>query len=154
MDRPQALITYDGLPKSSGGAHRIRVGDHCSVWNAVAQFLQDFTDYTAADYVHLVLFEGTGVEAQFFTTALERATQKYGEPLRRLYVSGAGMEVFENKWILGTADLPAATDFLGCFAPLPEQLGGAMFLGMQVRFKLRDLETSELLPFQGSDIHG
>jgi hypothetical protein len=121
----------------------------------MSQFLRDFTTYRTADNVRLILYEGQRVEPQFFTTALERATRKYGEPVRRLLVSGSGLEEFENKWILGTEDLPTAVDFLVSLKPFPEHwLGGPMVLGMEAKFCLRDPDTTEPFPFQGSDVYG
>lgn len=166
MNRSQSLITYDGLPVSSGGAHRIRARDRHSVWNAFSQFLRIFTTCRVFDHVHLILYEDQRVEPRFFKTALERGTQWYGEPVRRLSAHIVGVEdslggvdteeVFENAWTLATEDVPGALDFLGSLGPFPElsHVDSIMALGMEAKFCLCDPDTGEVLPLQGTDLYG
>jgi hypothetical protein len=154
MNRPQALFTYDGLPISSGGAHRIRIRDHRIIWKAVSLFLQTFTTPQTAEDVHLILYEDRRVEPSFFARALERAVQVYGSPQRRLAVSGS-VEVYQNAWMLGYEGISAAIDLMASLEPFPDHwLGGPMFLGVKSTFCLRYAGTSQPLPLQGSDVYG
>ncbi len=156
MNRPQALLTYDGLPISSGGAHRYRVRDHRVIWTAVSNFLQRCTTCDVVDDVHLVLYEGHLVEPRL-VKALASTVQKYGAAERRLNPAGSQKEFqyTQYTWALSSEDISGAIDHMASLGPFPRHwLGGPMFLGIQAAFCLRDPGKSEPLPFQGSELYG
>src|SRR5215470_20215672 len=104
---PRGLITYDGLPISAGGAHRIRKKDRAAIWESMRQFLHSFTTNEEPDEVRLLLHEGPRVDEAFFEDAHRLATAAFGRPRRRLAIAGAEQE-HEHCWMVEPRDIHAA----------------------------------------------
>jgi hypothetical protein len=153
-DRPYALITYDGLPISAGGAHRIRGKDRAATWTAMLRFLHQFTTYREPDDVRLLLAEGPRVDRRFFANAQRAATYAFGRSERRLAILGE-VEEHENWWALGSADVDDALALMQSLEPFPDHwLDAPLALAVNATFRLRDAESAEPFPAQDPELYG
>ncbi len=145
-----ALITYDGLPVSAGGAHRIRGRDRQRIWQELQTFMRLFTTYDEPDAVDLVLYEDESVDTEFVTRARGAATSKFGRASRRRLVSGA-VEVYEDGWRLGPGRVDDGLRLIRDLEPFGNHwLGGPVTLRILTHFRLKDPDTGLILAYQGS----
>jgi hypothetical protein len=145
-----ALITYDGLPLSAGGAHRIRGRERGAIWASVLHFLESFTTYRESSEVRLLVHEGPRVDGAFFETAHRTAMTSYGPGQRRLAIAGEVGE-YEHSWRRGPAHIADALGLMQTLEPFPEHwLGGPLVLSIGASFQLCDPERTLLLAESGA----
>jgi hypothetical protein len=145
-----ALITYDGLPVSAGGAHRIRGRDRQRIWQELQTFMRLFTTYDQPDAVELVLYEDESVDTEFIARARGAAAGKFGRASRRRLVSGA-VEVYTDEWRLGPARVDDGLGLIRDLEPFDNHwLGGPLMLRILAHFRLKDPDTGLILAHQGS----
>ena len=152
--RPHAVITYDGLPISAGGAHRLREKNHVATWESVLRFLHSFTTSEEPDHVRLLLAEGARIDGAFFAEAHRRARAAFGRAERRLKIAGEANE-FEHSWIVNRANIGDALDLMEALEPFPEHwLGAPLELSVEAIFCLRDPDTGEVFAGQDPELYG
>jgi hypothetical protein len=150
VERPAALIAYDGLPISAGGAHTLRMRDRQAIWDRMRDFLASMTTCRDPDRVRLLLAEGTHIDAAFVARAEGAASRAFGTPRRRSSVAGA-VEERELAWTLPPDRIDDALALIDELEPVPEHLGrGVLTLGIEALFFLRDPRSGETLPGQGA----
>jgi hypothetical protein len=151
---PPALITYDGLPAASGGAHRIRIRNRRRVWHELQAFLSQFTTYDAPEAARLMLYEDQTIDELFLARARTAAGDLLGPSDRRHVVHGS-TDVFRFDWPVDPSRIGAALDLIDGLEPLPRYwLGGPITLLIRARFRLIDPETREVFANQGSAVYG
>ena len=100
------LITYEGLPISSGGAHVLRARPIREQWAAVELFLHACTDFTLPSRLELVLHGGERVPRAFVEAVRPPLARWFGAPKRAHTISGAVNE-HALWWYPNPADLAA-----------------------------------------------
>lgn len=149
--RPPGLITYDGLPISSGGAHRIRGDDKRETWHRLSACLQSHTTFQVPSAVRLLLYEGKGTDASFFKRAHKATKLVFGASDKRSRSS----DFDEHVWSLSAGDVEKAIDHCDTLRPFPKHdLGGPLVLAIQSEFALLDISTGAILPNQGTSVYG
>lgn len=155
LRRPSALIVYDGLPVSSGGAHLLRLRDRYVVWDRMRGFLNACTTCEEPDEVRLLLAEGPHLDRSFFEQAVGLAGGAFGAATRRVSVVGATQTEYEHAWMLRPNEIGEALAVMDQLPAIPEHLGrGLLVLSIEALFLLRDPETGRILPGQGADLYG
>jgi hypothetical protein len=154
IERPGVLITYDGLPLSAGGAHRLRRKDRAAIWKSMLHFLNVFTTYREPDEVRWLLHEGLRVDRAFFAKAHRVATTAFGRPQRRLAITGQ-VEEYEHRWVLAPDEIDEALGFMQALEPFPEHwLGAPLVLSVNATFRLRDPDSGDPFPSQDPQLYG
>ncbi len=147
-----AIIVYDGLPISSGGAHHITNRNPLVVWAKLSEFLRVCTTKINYQYVELWFKDGPAAPLAKNKTRLS-ASRYFGHPKRRPLISGAkGTLININTWNLTSTDIPRALDWLSQQEnPLDDYGMATTGLGMLIFFKLVDPRSGIELPFQGGE---
>lgn len=153
-DHRQAIVTYDGLPISSGGAHGIRRKDRKAIWRQMSRFLGMFTTYSEPEETRLVLFEGKRVDHQFFEQAYRLVANRFGRGERRSWLSGPEGEEDQLIWRVSGDNIDGSLDLMQELDPFSDRLGGPLFLGVRATFLLCDPDTGAVFPGQGSELYG
>lgn len=152
--RPLGLISYDGLPVSAGGGHRLRRKDRLAIWESMRLFFDGFTTAGLPDEASLHLAEGPRVDALFSRRALKQLTQTFGPPAQRSALPGSRAGI-EHRWALPPADADAALAAMRDLEPFPEHwLRAPLVLAVRTSFALRDPETGDVLPAQDPSLYG
>lgn len=161
-----AFIVYDGLPVSSGGAHRLRERDPVRAWEQLTRFL-DHCCKSLSFRCRLLLYETfppnvpvrglaklqPKVRRPDGPTADVRteATPLFGKPQRRKMMQLDGKETFEEEWVVDRDLIPAALQLLAAHPiPDPEALPNfpALVLGIGTHFFIKDPQTGRVVPGQ------
>jgi hypothetical protein len=128
--------------------------DRRVIWDRMSRFLAACTTYSEPDDVRLLLAEGPHVDQSFFDDARSLATRQFGSATRRLAVAGA-MEEHEHAWALQPEQIDDALTVMDQLPAIPEHLGrGLLVLSIETVFLLRDPDTGQTLPGQGTDLYG
>ena len=167
----QALIIYDGLPKSAGGAHRLKKQDPLTAWESFSPFFRDCcTDAAqncAIELYHAGAPSGGLVKTMASLFGIDRpavdrqidtvrdaATALFGHPRHKRIFSGAP-SLHLNSWQLSHGQLTSAMEWITRQDPTPDIYGASgLVLSIESRFRLRDPRTGEALPFQGACCYG
>jgi len=148
-----ALIVYDGMPVSSGGAHRLGRQGPADVWAQLSGFLHDCTDPVGASDTVLLVYEAIGRPLTSVESAKISATALFGRSRHRVAVTGV-VEIHEHSWKFNGDQLPQALSWLTDQPPVPSISTGPPFVvSVQLRFWLKDPDSGQLLPFQGAEYY-
>jgi len=151
---PRGLITYDGLPVSAGGAHRLRGKDRSAAWARILGFLTSFTTYEKPDDVRLLLAEGPRIDHAFVSRAHRHATHAFGPAKRRLAIAGA-VEEREHRWALTAGDVDECLELMQSLEPFPSHWRGApLVLAIGAAFRLCDPDSGVVFPAQDPELYG
>jgi hypothetical protein len=151
-ERRPALIVYDGMPVSSGGAHRLGRRQPPQIWTQLSGFLDDCADTTGPRKTMVLVYEAVGRSLTPIQSAKKSATTIFGRPRSRMAVS----DIREHSWSFDPDRLPDALRWLAeQQQPVPSlPTGTCSVVSVQVRFRLKDPDSGELLPFQDADAYG
>jgi hypothetical protein len=120
----------------------------------MSRFLAACTTCGEPDDVRLLLAEGSHVDESFFDQARGLAMSEFGAASRRVSVVGVLTE-YEHAWALRPEQIDDALAVMDQLPPIPEHLGRGLFvLSIETAFLLRDPETQETVPGQGTDRYG
>lgn len=146
-----ALIVYDGMPVSSGGAHHLGRRPPSQIWTQLSGFLDDCADSIGPSETMVLVYEAVGRSAPPIQSAKTSATTLFGRPHSRI----AASDIREHSWLFDPDRLPDALEWLAEQQPVPSLATGSCFVvSIQVRFRLKDSESGELLPFQDAESYG
>jgi hypothetical protein len=151
MPTRRGLISYDGLPVSSGGGHglgRLRVRE---AWNAAQRFFSACT--TATEPHHVLIGINDLAEVDPVTTAQLRdaAIAKLGVSRRSDHQQDYGDKGVTQLWELRPALVTSPVDWLSAAEPLaPTWLGGPATVQLDFQFRLRSADGAEI-PYQRSE---
>jgi hypothetical protein len=141
------VITYDGLPKSSGGAHSLGRLDFHEAWARVASFLTTCTDYTVPSDVHFQLGTGKRVSRRFARKTCAKLTLRHSIPTIGNVI---GYEETYLDWNVCGHRIQQLIDELASYQPFPDHwLDSPLILAVGACFNFILPETREVLPFQG-----
>jgi len=152
-ERRPALIVYEGMPVSSGGAHRLgRIGP-AHVWKRLSSFLHECADPLGAHEARVLVYETVGTPLSSIESAKSSATALFGESRSRVAVAGVA-EIREHSWKFNPMRLPDAIGWLTEPRASPSTSAGPSFVvSVQVRFRLKDPDSGVRLPFQGAEYY-
>ena len=150
-----AIIVYDGLSLSSGGAHHISNRNPLAVWTQLSEFLRTCGTNIEFRKVEMWFNDGLAAPLAKDETRLS-ATRYFGRPKRRPLVSNSeGTRLSISSWGLTYDDIPRALDWLSEQKnPLDDYGMATTGLGMVIFFKLVDPRSGIELPFQGGEHYG
>jgi hypothetical protein len=145
------LISYDGLPISSGGAHslgRLRVRP---AWKAFQRFLSTCTTATEPSRVSITINETPDVDPDMIKKLRSSAIKMLEVPGRPQQRQDFGENGQALSWNLPAKLADTAIEWLSAAEPLaPTWLGGPAKVELDYQFRLKSARGAEL-PFQGSD---
>lgn len=137
------LITYDGLPASSGGGHRIRGKNPMTSWLRARQFIKTFANISTESH-YIEFYRGCKAAKQF----LPAMRRQFGYFPRRDNIS-VGEKCYI--WRLGREQAMSAARWMEEISPLPDHWLGPIRLVHDAQYKLIDPDTREDLPNQRAD---
>jgi len=150
-ERRPALIVYDGMPVSSGGAHRLGRQHPSEVWTGLARFLDECTDPIGPCETMALVYEAVGRSFAPIQAAKTSSTTLFGPPHSRI----AASDIREHSWLFDPDRLPGALEWLAERPPVPSLATGTCFVvSVQARFRMKDPDSGELLPFQSAESYG
>jgi hypothetical protein len=148
-----SLITYEGLPISSGGAHTLRKQSLKSQWVACENFLHSATDYRTPDEIHIVLHEGNRVSSNFSNSMKKELSRWLGRPVRRHTMSGVVNED-TNWWYPKSVPVSSLIDWFMAHQPFPDHwLNMPLVLGIKAHVRLKQPHGDLVLPYQDADFY-
>lgn len=156
---PNGLITYDGLPISSGGGHRLRARGIERAWEAMGRFLDRCTTGSLASPATTVtvdVFEGARIDPAVSAPARARFAELARGPERTSRIrapSGGEMETM-SQFRIPPENRESAIAVLAAGEPWPAHYYGPVVLIAELRFHLKDPRTDAVLPGQGADRYG
>ncbi|MBW3589956.1 MAG: hypothetical protein KY429_11105, partial [Actinobacteria bacterium] len=95
MTLRSAVITYDGLPISSGGAHSLGKRPPGEVWPDLLTFLSTCTDFKLPDQVNFLYYESRQSPRDYARRVRDALNPVYGRRARRVMGSDAGWKEWE-----------------------------------------------------------
>lgn len=165
----RAVLVYEGLPLSSGGAHVVRQANPHETWARVQQFIDECTDGATlrrevelrrAEPSHWLPVRAAVTRARRLLhgpTAVEQAaasaTRLFGTPRREEEGDASPTEtLFVETWRPQPDQFEAAIDWAVDHGGLPDYgFGIPPCASVSCSFRLRDPRTGDVLPFQGAD---
>jgi hypothetical protein len=147
-----SVITYDGLPISSGGAHGLRTRSPKVALEQVRDFLRMCTDNSSPSDVFVEVIVSRSFQKEFTVPLAERLTAHLGTPIRR----HAGAEDIAHRWTLTAHQIDEHVELIAQACPLPRHpfkiqpfVVAALF-----KFRLVSQETNVALPCQDVAYYG
>jgi len=144
------LITYDGLPISSGGAHTLKTRGVMNCLAAVREFLSACTTDPDPERLQVHVTQG-GSLPRSFSKVLRAEFKHLGWwPIKSRFAG-----TLTRSWRLPLADFDAACATIEGHRPIPQTEDGmpAALVAASWRFALVDAETREVLPHQEADCY-
>lgn len=138
------VITYDGLPVSSGGAHKIRGNDILTSWEGARQFISKFARISSSAY-KLELY----TDCKEITRYMPNLRWQFGIFPQKIRQSSR--HTF-YRWNIGEAKAQKAAKLISEISPLPEHTLGPIRLDFDAQFYLINSDTKEILPNQRTDL--
>jgi len=135
------MITYNGLPISSGGAHSIRNKDLKSAWDNCNQFISSISHKLVEDTYTLDVYVGCkGIRKYLWKLFLQ-----LGIPSKIDFASAKDLYI---RWCITPKSVPKVIDFLISMETLPEYWLGPIHFYREGQFLLKDPVTGNELPDQ------
>jgi len=142
----RGLITYDGLPIASRGAHTLRSRGFTAAWILIEQFLRRCTDFERPREVILELLEGAAARGAVVMPLKRRFSEQF--PMVRSRRVGAAVGY---QWSAATTDLTVLLQDLDAVRlVLPDVAIAPLTLNVAAEYHFIDPHTREVLPFQGA----
>jgi hypothetical protein len=147
-----SIITYDGLPVSSGGAHRLHPRNSLAALQQLRHFLVTCTDTPIPAMAFVEVVRGASFVDDFSVPLIERLTAKLGVPTRR----HAGSNNIAHRWNLKADQIDAYVAMIEHARPLPVDPYGLQpfVVAAHLSFRLLKPNTDTVLPAQDSDLYG
>lgn len=140
----RGLITYDGLPIASGGAHRLRSRGFTAAWTLIEPFLGRCTDFDRPRDIIVELLEDGDTPNATLQPLKRRFSAQF--PMKRSRRVGAAMG---RQWSATTADLTLLLQDLDAVRSFPDARLAPLTLNLTAEFRFVDPHTRTILPFQG-----
>ena len=147
-----SVITYDGLPISSGGAHGLRTRSPKVALEQVRDFLRMCTNNSSPSDVFVEVIVSRSFQKEFTVPLAERLIAQLGTPIRR----HAGAEDIAHRWTLTADQIDEHVELIAQACPLPRHpfkiqpfVVAALF-----KFRLVSQETNVALPGQDVAYYG
>ena len=143
----QSIITYEGLPISSGGGHTLKSRDPRRALEQVLHFLATCTEGMDAIQCSVELMCGCAFPAAFTDPIQADLTRHYGAFTERK----VGMDDRLRRWRVPADDLTALAAMIADLTPLPPHAYGWQPISLEINqtFFLIDEANHQPLPNQG-----
>ena len=147
-----SIITYDGLPISSGGAHTLRTRSPKAALRQVHHFLATCTDTLAPQTAFVEVLSGRSFPDAFSRRLIAELTSELGSPIRR----HAGSKHIAHRWGLTADQIDGYVALIDQTAALPvDPFGLQPFtVAAAFNFYLLNPVTRKVLPNQGVELYG
>ena len=151
--RRPSIITYDGLPLSSGGAHALRGRSPLAALAQVRHFISSCTDCVQPQKASVEVITGANVPAEFSVPLMERLTADLRAP-RHHGSYGSGNTA--HFWPVAAAQIDALVELIEQASPLPVMPYRLqpITVGAVFKFHLLDAHSGAVLPWQGGAFYG
>jgi hypothetical protein len=143
----KSIVTYDGLPKSSGGAHRLRTRNPISAYASIDAFLTCCTSD-----IYPTRFTIELIDSKFFPSELTKSlrlrfTARFGDPKRRMLGDD-----FVLEWDMRVEDVGEVLSIIAGLCPLPDHPFGLSLVSLVAGsvFHLMSSSPGKILPNQGA----
>ena len=144
MDR---FISYEGLPISSGGAHKLVTKDHREILHSVNSFLNKFSNTTQPDSLTLTFYNSRHKEYSSFKNIFFIVRQLgLGFTLRSWDLKDYVQKFWT--WKINNSQLDKGLKIIHDLIDLPDNDYGPVDLGIVWKFKFVDLTSRQILPDQ------
>jgi len=110
----KAVVTYDGLPVSSGGGHTLRSRCARDTFGQIAHFLDSCTAPTQPVGFSIELITGNGIPERYSAPLLTDLTKRYGPAHPRSLGSNGG-----HVWSIQERDVVSILALIDGLRPLP-----------------------------------
>jgi hypothetical protein len=146
-----SIITYDGLPISSGGGHTLRTRSALLAWEQVRNFTAACSDTKQPQDASFSVLTGANIRNDFSAPLVARFKDELGVP--RQQALGADTAFV---WSITPQQIDTYTDFIEKTTPLPIHPYKLQPIAVTATFKfsLVDRYSRIALPNQGVDVYG
>ncbi len=129
-----SIITYDGLPLSKGGAHRLRTPNPKLALQQARDFLSACTDNSIPKVTFVEVIRGHSFDDEFSLPLIERLTRTLGGSSRRQ----AGTRNIAHRWNLRADQIDEYVDMMNEELPLPVDPFGLQpfVVAAQINFRI------------------
>lgn len=141
------FISYEGLPISSGGAHRLGTKDHREILQSANGFLNKFSDTTQPDSVSLTFYNSRHKKYSTFKNIFFIIKQFGFGFTQRSWDLKDYIQKFWT-WKINSSQLDKGLKIINDLIDLPSNDYGPIDLGIIWKFKFVDLTTGQILPDQ------
>ncbi len=143
-----SVITYDGLPVSSGGAHTLKTKDPLLALRQINEFIESCTIASAPIESSVEVVSGLGVPDSFFKPLHEEFTDRYGTEVFQGLGNNTG-----HSWAIPLGDVQSVVQRLASQRPLPLHPFGLQpaCVRLGLKFRFRSIDGTSELPGQGAD---
>jgi hypothetical protein len=151
--RRPSIITYDGLPLSSGGAHSLRTRSPVAALAQVRNFISSCTDSVQPQKASVEVVTGANVPAEFSAPLMERLTAYLrASGNRRCYGPGNTAHF----WPVATPQIDTLVALIERASPLPVMPYRLQPVTVAAVFKFHLLHphSRAALPWQGAAFYG
>jgi hypothetical protein len=147
-----SIITYDGLPVSKGGAHRLRTPNPKLALQQAREFLTACTDNSIPKVAFVEVIRGHSFDDEFSLPLVEQLTSKLGGSSRRQ----AGTSNIAHRWNLKADQIDEYVDMMNEALPLPVDPFDLQpfVVAAQIDFRILDPQTRVALSGQESELYG
>jgi hypothetical protein len=151
--RQPSIITYDGLPLSSGGAHTLRTRSPLAALAQVRHFISSCTDCVQPQKASVDVVTGANVPAEFSDPLMERLTAELRAPDNRRSYGPGNTAHF---WPVAATQIDALVTLIEQVSPLPVMPYRLQPITVAAVFKfhLLDAHSRAVLPWQGGAFYG
>lgn len=151
--RRPSIITYDGLPLSSGGAHTLRTRSPIAALAQVRNFLSSCTVCVRPQKVSVEVVTGGSVPVEFSTPLVAKLRAELRVPGRqRSYGAGATAHF----WPIAASQVDALVELIEQVSPLPVMPYRLQPFTLAAVFKFHLLhpQSRAVLPWQDAAFYG
>ncbi len=144
----KAVVTYDGLPVSSGGGHTLRSRSAQDAFNQIARFLDGCTAPSQPVRFTIELVTGNGIPEHFSSPLLADLTKRYGPAHSRSLGSNTG-----HIWAVQEKDVVSTLALIDDLRPLPSHPHKLQSISLNALsfFQLIDPANNNPYPHQDSE---
>src|SRR5512146_1603427 len=151
--RRPSIITYDGLPLSSGGAHTLRTRSPLAALAQVRNFLSSCTDCVQPQKAWVEVVTGASVPVEFSAPLVARLRAELRAPGNRKSYGGGSTA---NIWLVAAPKVEAFVELIEQALPLPAMPNRLQPVTVAAIFKFHLLhpQSRAVLPWQDAAFYG
>lgn len=144
----KSIITYDGLPVSSGGAHTLKSRNPSVALGQVMRFLGSCVAAQEPTQCSIELVSGAGISKDFSDRLLNQLNHEHGSHSTRGLGPNTG-----HRWQIPLEAAEAVAKMISDISPLPVHPHGLQPIALEVqqKFCFVSQHDSSVLPHQGME---
>jgi hypothetical protein len=146
----RGAITYEGLPLSRGGAHRLRTRGFAAGLNALQSFVAAVSLETRPINLCVEVLEGEGVPKEISLLLRAELDERYAKTRVRMIGAYRG-----HQWDIDPGSLVQIVERIAEAGPIPETkyAGSMVVIHAMWNLLLFDTRTRQALPYQRKEDH-